>query len=203
MLKHADINQTDCLHFPERLSDPASMEFTFQKRHETFLLFCNISALSISDQPVFPPVMKFRTASLSDIPQIQIVRNAVKENTLSDPSVVTDEDCAQFLTVRGKGWVCEIDQTVVGFAIADLEEDNIWALFILPEVEGRGIGKRLHQLMLDWYFDKGKDWVWLTTDHGTRAEGFYRRQGWTATELNSKGEQKFEMRKATWQRGKS
>jgi hypothetical protein len=34
--------------------------------------------------------MTFREARLEDIPQIQIVRNAVKENTLSDPNLVTE-----------------------------------------------------------------------------------------------------------------
>lgn len=37
--------------------------------------------------------MAFREATLQDIPQIQIVRYSVKENVLSDPGLVTDEDC--------------------------------------------------------------------------------------------------------------
>jgi hypothetical protein len=74
--------------------------------------------------------MIFREANISDIPQIQIVRHSVKENVLSDPALVTDKDCEEFLTAHGKGWVCEIDGTVVGFSIADLKEKNIWALFV-------------------------------------------------------------------------
>lgn len=46
---------------------------------------------------------------MKDIPQIQIVRNSVKENMLSNPDLVTDDDCKEFLTERGKSWVCEID----------------------------------------------------------------------------------------------
>jgi hypothetical protein len=38
-----------------------------------------------------------REAQPEDIPQIQIVRNSVKENTLSDPGLVTDKDCEEFL----------------------------------------------------------------------------------------------------------
>ena len=70
-----------------------------------------------------------REAKIDDIKQIQIVRNAVTENTLSNPNLVTDEDCEEFITIRGKGWVCEIDKQIVGFAIVDLKENNIWALF--------------------------------------------------------------------------
>ncbi len=65
--------------------------------------------------------MMIRPATIDDIQQIQIVRNSVTENTLSNPNLVTDDDCAAFITERGKGWVCEIDQQIVGFAIADLK----------------------------------------------------------------------------------
>jgi uncharacterized protein with PhoU and TrkA domain len=74
--------------------------------------------------------MIFREAKLEDISQIQIVRNSVKENTLSNPNLVTDQDCEVFMFERGKGWVCEVDDTIVGFAIADLVDKNIWALFL-------------------------------------------------------------------------
>ena len=36
--------------------------------------------------------MIFRETQITDIPQIQIVRNSVKENTLSDPALVPDKD---------------------------------------------------------------------------------------------------------------
>ncbi len=80
--------------------------------------------------------MTFREAKIEDVTQIQIVRNSVKENTLSDLALVPDEDCVEFLTVRVKGWVCEIDNRIIGFAIADLKDNNIWALFLDPEFEG-------------------------------------------------------------------
>ena len=54
--------------------------------------------------------MIFREATIDDIKQIQVVRNSVKENTLSNPNLVTDKDCEEFLSIRGKGWVCEIEK---------------------------------------------------------------------------------------------
>ena len=92
--------------------------------------------------------MVFREAQTSDIKQIQIVRHSVKENVLSDPTLVTGKDCEEYLTVRGKGWICEVDNKVVGFAIVDLKDHNSWALFVRPEYEGVGIGKKLHEMML-------------------------------------------------------
>ncbi|HMU45859.1 MAG TPA: GNAT family N-acetyltransferase [Chitinophagaceae bacterium] len=137
--------------------------------------------------------MIFREATTDDIKQIQIVRNLVKENVLSDPSKVTDKDCEEYLTQRGKGWVCEINDEVVGFAIADLQDRNIWALFVNPEHEGIGVGRQLHELMLDWYFSKTSETVWLGTAPNTRAEQFYRKAGWMETGMHGKGEIKFEM----------
>ena len=102
--------------------------------------------------------MIYRQAEISDITQIQIVRHSVKENTLSNPLLVTDADCEEFLTQRGRGWVCEIDGNIVGFSIVDLKENNIWALFLMPEFEEKGIGKALHRLMMDWYVNQTKKW---------------------------------------------
>jgi GNAT superfamily N-acetyltransferase len=147
--------------------------------------------------------MIFREAHITDIPQIQVVRNAVKENILSNPALVTDEDCEIFMTKRGKGWVCEMDGIIVGFAIADLQEHNIWALFLHPDYEKRGIGKELHRLMLDWYFTQTNQTVWLGTAPGTRAEGFYERNGWTKAGTVNKDEVKFEMYFENWQRIKN
>jgi GNAT superfamily N-acetyltransferase len=142
--------------------------------------------------------MIFREAEINDIPQIQVVRHAVKENVLSNPALVTDGDCREFLMVRGKGWVCEIDNTIVGFAIADLKEDNIWALFVHPGHERMGIGKKLHRLMLDWYFSQNKLSVWLGTSPNTRAEKFYRKAGWRETGKRANGEIKFELTSEEW-----
>jgi GNAT superfamily N-acetyltransferase len=142
--------------------------------------------------------MIFREAKIEDIKQIQIVRNSVKENTLSDPGLVTDKDCEEFLTLRGKGWVCEVDNQIVGFAIVDMKDNNIWALFLKPEFEKQGIGKQLHDTMLNWYFNQTQDTVWLGTSPNTRAESFYRKSGWTAVGTHGKGEIKFEMTYDDW-----
>jgi GNAT superfamily N-acetyltransferase len=111
---------------------------------------------------------------------------------------VTNEDYIDYITHRGKGWVCEVNGMIVGFAIADLQDHNIWALFILPEYEGKGIGKTLHDMMLQWYFSQTKETVWLGTEPRSRAEGFYRKAGWEEVGTHGKGEIKFEMRFEMW-----
>lgn len=138
-----------------------------------------------------------RLATIEDIPQIQVVRNAVKENRLSDPALVTDADCVHYLTVRGKGFVAQVGSKIVGFAIADLEDHNVWALFVDPDFEGSGIGRVLHDTMLEWYFAQTQHTIWLGTAPGTRAEKFYRRAGWVHAGVHGK-EIKFEMSFSQW-----
>lgn len=142
--------------------------------------------------------MIIREATIEDIPQIQKVRNSVKENVLSNPALVTDEHCVEYLTIRGKGWVAEVDDKIVGFAIADLQDHNIWALFLHPYFEKKGIGKQLHDTMLNWYFSQTKETVWLSTSPNTRAALFYPKAGWTLVGMYGKGELKFEMRAIDW-----
>ena len=146
--------------------------------------------------------MHIREAQKTDISQIQLVRNSVKENTHSDPSIVPDKDVEDHITQRGKGWVCVVSDRIVGFAIVSLTDHNLWALFIQPGFERMGIGKQLHDIMMDWYFNQTAVTIWLGTGPGTRAESFYRKAGWKETGLHGKGEIKFEMTKVAWQAGK-
>ncbi len=142
--------------------------------------------------------MNIREAQISDIPQIQIVRNAVKENRLSDPRLVSDEDCKTYLQQRGKGWVAVEEGIVVGFSIVDLQDHNVWALFVHPDFEKQGIGRQLHDIMLHWYFVQKETELWLGTAPNTRAENFYRKAGWTEAGTHGKGETKFVMSPSRW-----
>ena len=141
--------------------------------------------------------MNFRQAIPEDIPQIQIVRNSVKENQLSNPNLIPDDLVEEFITKRGKGFVCEIDDKIVGFSIVNFVENNVWALFLLPDFEGKRIGKKLHQLMLDEYFSKTKETIWLSTEANSRAEIFYKKQGWKNAGFHG-NEVKFEMSFEDW-----
>jgi GNAT superfamily N-acetyltransferase len=144
--------------------------------------------------------MKLREAIPEDIPGIQKVRNAVKENRLSDPALVPDHDVLDYITRRGRGWVAEENGTIIGFSIVSLIDKNVWALFVDPSAEKKGAGRELHDRMLDWYFSQTNAAIWLSTAPGTRAEGFYRKAGWTETGIYGKGEIKFEMSAADWKR---
>jgi GNAT superfamily N-acetyltransferase len=143
--------------------------------------------------------MIFREAVIADIPQIQIVRNLVIENPLPDPALVTDADCEDYISRRGKGWVCEIDKTIVGFAIVSVTDKNVWALFVQPGHDKKGIGLKLHDRMIDWYFTQTSETIWLGTAPNTRAETFYRKSGWKQIGIRPNGEVHFEISKKEWE----
>ncbi|MFM9838999.1 MAG: GNAT family N-acetyltransferase [Cyclobacteriaceae bacterium] len=144
--------------------------------------------------------MLIRVARVDDIKQIQLVRMAVIENALSDSSKVNVNDYFEFLTTRGRGWACEINKEIVGFSIVDFERNSIWALFVKPEFEQKGIGRRLHNTMLTWYFAQTQENVWLTTSANTKAELFYTKSGWAKVGVDIEGEIKFEMTYDSWRR---
>ncbi|SDM31809.1 Acetyltransferase (GNAT) family protein [Catalinimonas alkaloidigena] len=141
----------------------------------------------------------FREAHRADLPQLHEVRCSVNENVLSNPARITDQDYEAYLWMRGRGWVCEADGRIVGFAVVDLQAHNVWALFVRPAYAGQGIGKHLHHQMLDWYFRHTTVPLWLSTAPGTRAEAFYRRQGWHDVGRHGAHELKFEMTFEAWQ----
>lgn len=138
--------------------------------------------------------MNFRRAVLSDIPAMSQVRLAVRENVLVDPSRIPPSVYEEYLEERGRSWVCEIDGRVVGFSAADRTDASIWALFVLPALEGRGIGKELLRLATEWLFGLGHRRVTLTTTAGTRAERFYRARGWEPGSSDESGDVVFSLK---------
>ena len=122
------------------------------------------------------PDVILRTAVRSDMPALWEVRYAVRENTLT-PGRIGDEELLRSIETEGRGWVAEADGRVLGFAIG-LNTGNVWALFVRPEAEGRGIGSALHAAMLDWFATQPLDTLWLGTDPHSRAYGFYLAHDW-------------------------
>lgn len=137
--------------------------------------------------------MFIREALLGDIPEMHRIRMAVKENVLTNPLAVQEADYLPFLSPPNKGWVCEVADQITGFSIVDTAEKEVWALFVNPLFEGRGIGARLHDVMVTWYFSQDKTELILGTEPGTRAEGFYLHKGWVAIGQKSNGEIIFKM----------
>lgn len=137
--------------------------------------------------------LAFREATVEDIPALSEVRSSVRENVLSDPRKVTPKMYAAYLSDLGKGWLCEDDGEVVGFSVANRGDASIWALFVKPGYEGRGIGTRLLKLAAGWLFDAGASSISLSTVANTRADRVYERLGWERGEVGADGEVRYRL----------
>ncbi|MEW5851842.1 MAG: GNAT family N-acetyltransferase [Myxococcota bacterium] len=133
-----------------------------------------------------------------DIDAMHQIRLAVRENRLSDPRRVQPKDYQPFLRDDGRTWVVRSRGRIVGFAAVDVRRANVWALFVDPDHEGRGVGRLLHDTMMAWFFGHAHPEVWLSTEPGTRAERFYCAAGWRRTGQASHGDVRFEMTRAEW-----
>src|SRR5258707_2888504 len=83
-----------------------------------------------------------RRARQDERKRITEIRLAVRENRLDDPTLVTDEDYAWFEEHPGI-WVWEEGGQILGFSTGDTRDGTIWALFVDPACERRGIGRAL------------------------------------------------------------
>lgn len=137
---------------------------------------------------------QLRQALRSDIPGMHRVRRAVRENPLTS-DVIREEHYIPAIESSGRGWVVEEAGEVRAFAVGNGQTGNIWALFVDPAHEGRGFGRQLQAVMVDWLFSEGLERLNLGTAPGTRAEAFYRATGWTYLGIDAHGEASFEMRR--------
>lgn len=139
--------------------------------------------------------MFIREAVVTDIPAMHRIRMAVEENVLTNPLAVQESDYIPYLMKEGAAWVCEDSDQIMGFAIVDVDAGEVWALFVDPDFEGKGIGSGLHDTMVVAYFAAGQTELILGTEPGTRAEAFYRHKGWDQTGQKSNGEIIFKMQR--------
>jgi GNAT superfamily N-acetyltransferase len=143
----------------------------------------------------------FREATGADLPGISRVRTSVVENALTMAQLeergITNASVAASFLKDSKGWVALQGEEIVAFSIADRAAQSIFALFVLPGYEDRGIGGTLLDSALRWLWDNGVERVWLTTGPGTKAVRFYQKRGWTCTGHGPRGDLRYERGRPT------
>jgi GNAT superfamily N-acetyltransferase len=128
--------------------------------------------------------MDIREITEDDIPALFVVRVATHENRLTREELtslgITEQSVKARLQGTFKGWVCELNAQVVGFAIGDCATGELWVIALLPEFIGQGIGSALLRRVEDWLQANGCARLWLTTDldPSLKAYRFYRQHGW-------------------------
>jgi GNAT superfamily N-acetyltransferase len=133
-----------------------------------------------------------RKALREDVPAIHRVRMSVRENRLVS-TVITEEDTRRAIETPGCGWVIEAGEDIVAFAIGNAVNGNIWALFVHPDHDRRGYGRRLHDTVVAWLWSRGLQRLWLTTEPNTRAQHFYEAAGWRLVGRADTGDVRLEL----------
>ncbi|MEY4988080.1 MAG: hypothetical protein RL567_1859 [Bacteroidota bacterium] len=139
--------------------------------------------------------MSIREADIADIPAMHRIRLTVKENVLRNPLAVQGADYEPYLSLPNSGWVCESANQIVGFSIVNVAGNELWALFIDPAFEGKGIGGGLHDILVNGFFTQSSVELMFGTEAGTRAEKFYTQKGWAASGQKTNGEIIFKMQR--------
>ena len=147
--------------------------------------------------------MEIRTATEADIPALFDIRTSVRENHQSLEELallgVTPQGIAEMLRPTSRAWIAEVEGQPAAFSMADTGEGTIFAMFVRPEYEGRGLGRALMREAETWLFEQGWGEIWLLTgsDPRLRANGFYRHLGWQEAGLQEDGQIKYVKRRAS------
>lgn len=127
---------------------------------------------------------RVRELLAEDLAEIVEVRVATWHNEsgaeeLESMGITIDSVSAMLEAGSHRGWLCQVGDRIVGFAMGDRRSGEMLVVAVLEEFEGRGIGRRLLAEVESWLGSCGWSEVWLTTDmdESLRAVGFYRHLG--------------------------
>lgn len=145
--------------------------------------------------------MIVRPARPEDVDGVFAVRTSVRENHLSMEQLaalgIRPEDTpASWARGETRCWVAEEDGEIVAFSAVIPAEATVWAMFVHPDHEGRGIGRALMAEAESSLFADGRDEIWLLTDRDpkVRANGLYQRLGWAPRGVQPDGQMKYTKR---------
>lgn len=134
------------------------------------------------------------------LPYMYDIRFSVKENLPHAHQIqyLQKEQAEQDIS-QGGGWMCKIDNQYAGYAFGIwVPEPLLGGLFVRPEFTRHGVGSHLLDLVTGWFFSEGAQEVTLTTDPDSLAEKFYKKRGWSATELDEFGQLIFVKKKVSY-----
>lgn len=122
----------------------------------------------------------YRPLQDSDLRAVYEIRFSTIENLIHEEHVKYLQREQALEDIRqGGGWMCRYGEKEIGFCLPlFIPEPYLGAIFVVPEFQGRGVGKQLMKLAMDWFQKKGAKDIILETDRGSKAEGFYRHFGW-------------------------
>lgn len=128
-------------------------------------------------QAARPTVARSRRGVPADIPRLYQIVAAVRENRQFETPGSFASAVHPYLEA-GLCWVLSIGPVIVGFVAVDARTGSVEMLYVHPAHEGKTIGRALMRRALNDLVKLGHRIAWLVTAQETRAERFYRAQGW-------------------------
>ena len=125
-----------------------------------------------------------RVATQDDVATLFAIRTSVVQNHLSVAQMadlgITPQVLAESIRDAPCAWIAEVDGQPAAFAMVDLAECEVFAMFVLPTHERLGLGRKLMAVAEAVLFEHHTTLFLITDgrDH-IRANGFYQRLGWS------------------------
>lgn len=152
-------------------------------------------------------MLSYREMTAEDVPAVLALRFATRENAITleeleaDYGITPASIAGSLQGSNVRGWLCAAAGDVVGFAMGDRASGEVQVVAVLPDFEGRGIGKTLLAKVCDWLFAEGHDEIWLgaNPDPQVRATGFYRRLGWRSSGVMAGNDEVLRLRRENFE----
>ncbi|WP_332683069.1 GNAT family N-acetyltransferase [Bosea sp. (in: a-proteobacteria)] len=132
--------------------------------------------------------ISYRKAVPEDTPACIILRGRTRENAfsverLAAAGVTLESWQGGISSGTLPGHVGTVGEEIVGYCFGDRATGEIVVLALLPEYEGKGIGKALLGLVVEELRELGFTRLFLgcSPDPRVRSYGFYRHLGWRST----------------------
>ena len=127
--------------------------------------------------------VRTRMATVEDVESLFEIRTSVTQNHLSreqmDALGITPQVLRSAINEGPCVWIAEVDERPVAFSMIDRDEGEVFAMFVRPAFENRGLG-RLLMAAAEAELFQAHERIFLVTDgrQEIRANGFYQRLGY-------------------------
>lgn len=144
---------------------------------------------------------QIRLATQDDIDTLFAIRTSVVQNHLTRKQMaelgITPQVLADSIREAPCAWIAEVDGQPAAFSMVDLTEGEVFAMFVLPAYENRGLARQLMAVAEAALFEH-HDTLYLITDgrDEIRANGFYQHLGWSVAGRVDGDDVRYEKRRA-------
>ncbi len=131
---------------------------------------------------IYRPAIPADTAACIDL-RGKTRENAIPADRLAQLGITLDSWSGGIRDGTLPGYICVSGDTMAGYCFGERDTGEIAVLALLPEFEGKGIGKRLLHMMVEYLARRGFTRLFLgcSADPRARSHGFYRHLGWSPT----------------------